>query len=311
MTAAPQSFQQRDETLRRDDCALRGEIADAIREYCHSVSPAAVQDSHGVERIYYAGISLDGLADAIFAAVTSPSDEPEEITGAEMDAIEAAAIAGKPLTYSAPIPRAWEGRRKGSNDEWVLCSAPGDLFDTEYRGLVLQSDLDEALRALEIYRDTNHALRETLRVVQTGIPTSGQIEAETETLLPCPFCGGKASHGYNGPGDGSGVMPAIFCASCSASVEGATFGIAIVRWNGRRTVGVAQTAPDHDPVAFINTRLADLEEANAIYGKDQRLGAPDKIARNDREISWLKDLRSMLRLTSQVTSTDRDPAEGK
>jgi hypothetical protein len=49
--------------------ALRGEIADAIREYCHSISPAAVQMSHGVERIYYAGISLDGLTDAIFAAL--------------------------------------------------------------------------------------------------------------------------------------------------------------------------------------------------------------------------------------------------
>jgi hypothetical protein len=49
--------------------ALRGEIADAIREYCHSVSPTAVQMSHGVERIYYAGISLDGLTDAIFAAL--------------------------------------------------------------------------------------------------------------------------------------------------------------------------------------------------------------------------------------------------
>lgn len=49
-----------------------------------------------------------------------------------------------------------------------------------------------------------------------------------------------------------------------------------------------------EPVAFINRRLEDLAEANAIYGKDHRLGAPDKIARNDREISWLKDLRSVI-----------------
>src|SRR5687768_5014844 len=49
-----------------------------------------------------------------------------------------------------------------------------------------------------------------------------------------------------------------------------------------------------DPIAFINARLTDLAEANALYGKDQRLNAPDKIARNDREISWLKDLRTVI-----------------
>lgn len=45
---------------------------------------------------------------------------------------------------------------------------------------------------------------------------------------------------------------------------------------------------------LINERLEDLQTANALYGKDQRLSAPDKVARNDREISWLKDLRSYL-----------------
>jgi len=70
--------------------------------------------------------------------------------------------------------------------------------------------------------------------------------------------------------------------------------------------GVAQGSGGcGEAIAHIDRRLADLAEANALYGKDQRLGAPDKIARNDREISWLKDLRSILRLTSQVTSTDR------
>lgn len=48
------------------------------------------------------------------------------------------------------------------------------------------------------------------------------------------------------------------------------------------------------PTAFIDARLTDLAEANALYGKDHRLGAPDKIARNDREISWLKDVRSII-----------------
>jgi hypothetical protein len=47
-------------------------------------------------------------------------------------------------------------------------------------------------------------------------------------------------------------------------------------------------------IAMIDRRLEDLAEANALYGKDQRLSAPDKIARNEREISWLKDLRSEL-----------------
>lgn len=52
-----------------------------------------------------------------------------------------------------------------------------------------------------------------------------------------------------------------------------------------------------EPVAFIDRRLEDLAEANALYGKDQRLGAPDKVARNDREISWLKDLISIILTT--------------
>lgn len=61
-----------------------------------------------------------------------------------------------------------------------------------------------------------------------------------------------------------------------------------------------------DVVAFINRRLEDLAEANALYGKDQRLGAPDKIARNEREISWLKDLRSMIALAAAQASGDCD-----
>jgi hypothetical protein len=62
-----------------------------------------------------------------------------------------------------------------------------------------------------------------------------------------------------------------------------------------------QCSADIEAVAFINNRLADLAEANALYGKDQRLSAPDKIARNDREISWLKELRSII-LTEPQTS---------
>ena len=54
-----------------------------------------------------------------------------------------------------------------------------------------------------------------------------------------------------------------------------------------------------NPLAFIDARLQDLAEANALYGKDNRLSAPDKIARTDREISWLKDLRSMLVVNQQ------------
>lgn len=56
----------------------------------------------------------------------------------------------------------------------------------------------------------------------------------------------------------------------------------------------SSTGITRDPTTFINARLTDLAEANALYGKDQRLGAPDKVARNDREISWLKDLRTII-----------------
>ena len=51
------------------DLAVRGVIADAIRSYCRRLSPAAVMKPHDKERIYYAGIDLDGLSDAIFAAL--------------------------------------------------------------------------------------------------------------------------------------------------------------------------------------------------------------------------------------------------
>lgn len=59
-----------------------------------------------------------------------------------------------------------------------------------------------------------------------------------------------------------------------------------------------------NPLAFIDARLEDLAEANAIYGKDTRLGAPDKIARNNREISWLKDLRSMISVNQQFPTQE-------
>ena len=51
-----------------------------------------------------------------------------------------------------------------------------------------------------------------------------------------------------------------------------------------------------DPVACINRRLEDLEEANALYERDKLYREPE-IARNNREISCLKDIRSLL-LTS-------------
>lgn len=58
---------------------------------------------------------------------------------------------------------------------------------------------------------------------------------------------------------------------------------------------------------LINDRLEDLATANALYGKDLRLSAPDKIERNNREITWLKDLRSYLALSSQpVVGVDQD-----
>jgi hypothetical protein len=45
--------------------------ADAIRTFCRSLGAAAVQNSHGVERIYHAGISLDALAAAVALALSS------------------------------------------------------------------------------------------------------------------------------------------------------------------------------------------------------------------------------------------------
>lgn len=55
--------------------ALRGQMAEptreemieAIRKYCRSISSAAIQRSQGEDRIYYAGLPIGGLADAILA----------------------------------------------------------------------------------------------------------------------------------------------------------------------------------------------------------------------------------------------------
>jgi hypothetical protein len=77
------------------------------------------------------------------------------------------------------------------------------------------------------------------------------------TLLPCPFCASATvGHGYKGPGDGSGVRPVVFCAACSASVEGATFGVCIVRWNTRPATpeapgDVAEIVPDRGTIASL------------------------------------------------------------
>lgn len=56
------------------DCGKVQKIAAAaIRTFCQSLGPAAVQMSHGQERIYYAGISLDALSVAVALALTSTS----------------------------------------------------------------------------------------------------------------------------------------------------------------------------------------------------------------------------------------------
>jgi hypothetical protein len=44
-------------------------LAEAIRKYCNAQSPAAVQTSLSVERIYYAGLALDGLVSAVLEAL--------------------------------------------------------------------------------------------------------------------------------------------------------------------------------------------------------------------------------------------------
>jgi hypothetical protein len=60
-----------------------------------------------------------------------------------------------------------------------------------------------------------------------------------------------------------------------------------------RAASAPAPAPDREEVfKAIDDRLADLREANEIFRKDSRLSAQDGIHRNDREIRFLKDLRS-------------------
>lgn len=48
----------------------REEIKSAIRTFCESLGQGSVVRSHGVERIYYSGISLDALTAAVMLALT-------------------------------------------------------------------------------------------------------------------------------------------------------------------------------------------------------------------------------------------------
>jgi hypothetical protein len=50
----------------------RQRAEDAVRTFCRSLGAAAVQMSHGEERIYYAGISLKALSVAVAMAVSRP-----------------------------------------------------------------------------------------------------------------------------------------------------------------------------------------------------------------------------------------------
>lgn len=54
---------------------VREIAAGAIRTFCQSLGTNAVQMSHGTERIYFAGISLDALACAVALALTRPNCE--------------------------------------------------------------------------------------------------------------------------------------------------------------------------------------------------------------------------------------------
>ena len=55
-------------------------------------------------------------------------------------------------------------------------------------------------------------------------------------------------------------------------------------------------AAQREAIARINERLADLVGANEVHAKRMLLSDENAIARNNREASWLKDLRSILAL---------------
>ncbi len=69
---------------------LREKAADAIRTFCQSLSPTAVQMSHGQERIYYAGLSLDALSVAVALALSPQAQAGRLWTIDEIEAERAA-----------------------------------------------------------------------------------------------------------------------------------------------------------------------------------------------------------------------------
>lgn len=61
------------------DNPSREEIADVVRLHCRQLGNAVLQMSHGVERIYYTGISVNDLAETIRSRLAANPPDPDSM----------------------------------------------------------------------------------------------------------------------------------------------------------------------------------------------------------------------------------------
>lgn len=116
-----------------------------------------------------------------------------------------------------------------------------------------------------------------------------------EKLLPCPFCGDEPElHWINEAGE---VLTAWVRCKCGCEHhERLTKEVAVKKWNSRHLPNDAQISREPDEaLSLIDKRLADLREANDIF-RASSWDRSTSVERNDREIRWLIDLRTILRL---------------
>lgn len=123
--------------------------------------------------------------------------------------------------------------------------------------------------------------------------TPSPKSAERGELLACPFCGAAPETQGSGEGQKGLMIDCITPGCVNPHVSYYDHPTAIRAWN-TRTPPATLYAGVREAKRLVNERLEDLATANALYSKDQRLTTADKIARNEREISWLKDLRSAI-----------------
>lgn len=93
----------------------------------------------------------------------------------------------------------------------------------------------------------------------------------TDTLKPCPFCGGEAFVYPSPPRD-----PMIMCGGCAGFIEGLTIEAAINRWNTRAPVPVKPLA-DASLIKLLREAHAAMRATGWHLAPSSAMGSDDGI----------------------------------